>query len=423
MRSLPALLCVVLQAAIANVAAVAPADRLVGGVPIPGDVAVSPAADPSRPGRDFLGAWVGSWGGSLRHVLVVESAEPNGAVHVLYAVGDAPGQGVKAASMRREGVVSGRELVLSGAPYTATYRLDPDGTLEGLYVSGTIRSYARLRRVALDELRADASLPWGQPERVFLDGPVEGAQPQPLEVALFRPQGPGPHPLAVVNHGSTGLGRDPRSFGRTWWSFGLADTLVRHGWIVAFPQRRGRGRSGGLYDEGFAEDRARGYTCEADISLRGAERALVDIEAAVTALRRRDDVAPGAVLMAGQSRGGILALAYAGRHPEDVSGVIDFVGGWLGAACGSATQVNQALFRVGAGYKKPTLWLYGEDDLFYPIAHSRQNFEAFRGAAGEGTFMTWTVPGQRAGHALISHRELWRDAVDRYLAGAAATGP
>jgi len=34
------------------------------------------------------------------------------------------------------------------------------------------------------------------------------------------------------------------------------------------------------------------------------------------------------VVMGGQSRGGILSVAYAGRRPEQVKGVINFVGGW-----------------------------------------------------------------------------------------------
>jgi len=47
---------------------------------------------------------------------------------------------------------------------------------------------------------------------------------------------------------------------------------------------------------------------DADRSLAGAERALIDVDAAIAALRRRPDVAPLPVLIGGQSRGGVLAL-------------------------------------------------------------------------------------------------------------------
>ena len=53
----------------------------------------------------------------------------------------------------------------------------------------------------------------------------------------------------------------------------------KRGWIVAFPQRRGRGKSGGLYDEGFTPDRSE-YSCDPEFSLPGLERALTDMDAA-----------------------------------------------------------------------------------------------------------------------------------------------
>src|SRR4051794_40153842 len=43
--------------------------------------------------------------------------------------------------------------------------------------------------------------------------------------------------------------------------------------------------------------------------------------------------------------------------------------GWLGTGCASAAAVNGALFRRGAAFTGPTLWLYGRDDPYYPITH------------------------------------------------------
>jgi hypothetical protein len=90
---------------------------------------------------------------------------------------------------------------------------------------------------------------------------------------------------------------------QTWWVPEIADFLVDRGWLVAFPQRRGRGRSDGLYDEGFAADRTQGYSCDPNRSLPGADRALTDIGAAIEALRRRADVAGASILIGGVSRG------------------------------------------------------------------------------------------------------------------------
>jgi hypothetical protein len=68
--------------------------------------------------------------------------------------------------------------------------------------------------------------------------------------------------LAVINHGSTGYGDNPAAFKYTVTNDWLADILVERGWLVAFPHRRWRGGSGGVYDEGFTTDRTH-YTCDA----------------------------------------------------------------------------------------------------------------------------------------------------------------
>jgi pimeloyl-ACP methyl ester carboxylesterase len=126
------------------------------------------------------------------------------------------------------------------------------------------------------------------------------------------------------------------------------------------------------------------------------------------------------ILLVGQSRGGALSIAYAGLHPAQVQGVINFVGGWLGEGCSVSRDVNQTLFARGARYGRPTLWLYGRTDPFYSIAHSQANFAAFEQAGGHGTFLEFDVPGG-FGHGLIGHQELWSGAVSRYLDSLAAT--
>ena len=43
----------------------------------------------------------------------------------------------------------------------------------------------------------------------------ENGKPVQLEVAVFKPNGAGPFPLLVFNHGSTGDGKDSELFGLT----------------------------------------------------------------------------------------------------------------------------------------------------------------------------------------------------------------
>lgn len=267
--------------------------------------------------------------------------------------------------------------------------------------------------LALMAYPAAAESTRGQSELVAT-GLVEDGKPVRLEVVTFKPSGQGPFPLAVINHGSTGRGNNPALFTRTWFNLDLADFLNERGWLVAFPQRRGRGKSDGQYDEGFSPERAKGYTCDASTSLAGADRALRDIGAAVTALKRRPDVAASRILIGGQSRGGVLSVAYSGAHPEQIFGVINLVGGWVGDGCGTARTVNQGLFEQGAPFKRPTLWLYGRHDPFYAISHSRENFAAFQKAGGQGSFLEFDVPGGY-GHGVIDHPQLWSAPIGTYL--------
>lgn len=396
------------------------AHLLVDGVPLPSDASIT-AATPGSAFQQWSGAWVGVWGGSLKHIMLVESVSEDGAAQIVYAIGENPYVGIQPSWQRLEGTVSGRTLKVTGKSFSATYAMAEDGGLKAHFERGNVASSATMAKADLASLtRPDAVVAWTRGKSEFLQTDlIEDGKPVRLEAVIFRPSGAGPFPLAVINHGSTGRGTNPRLFTETWFSTDFADFLNDRGWIVAFPQRRGRGKSDGLYDEGFAEDRARGYTGDIDITLRGADRALGDIDAAITVLRRRPDVAPAPVLIGGVSRGGVLSIAYAGQHPEQVAGVINFVGGWLGERQPTASTVNHQLFERGASYRRPTVWLYGQHDAFYSIPHSRENFAAFERAGGHGKFLEFDMPvGQ--GHFVMGRPELWSGPLDSYLNSLAA---
>jgi len=235
-----------------------------------------------------------------------------------------------------------------------------------------------------------------------------------LELLVRKPPGPGPFPTVVFNHGSTGRGDNPELFRRSWTSSAAAAYFVDRGWMIIFPQRRGRGASEGRYDEGFEADRSR-YSCEPSLSLPGVDRAIEDLDAVMAHVRTRSDVVQSKLLLAGQSRGGILSIAYAGERPDVFVGVVNFVGGWMGDRCANAVAINTATFKRGAKFLRPTLWLYGDADPFYNLSHSKGNFAAFAAAGGKGRFESYWVPGQNAGHAVIAHPKLWTDHLTQYL--------
>lgn len=400
---------------------VAAADLLVDGVPLPSDATVA-AITPGSGFEQWGGVWVGVWLGSPKHILLVESVGEDGAAHVVYAIGDNPGARRQRRWLRLEGVVTGRTLKVAGKGFSATYELTEGGGLKALFEAGNTAFGATMSRADFASLtKPDAVVEWTRGKSEFLQTEmIEQGKAIRLEVVIFRPSGPGPFPLAVINHGSTGRGDKPAQFTETVFFTELADFLNDRGWIVAFPQRRGRGKSDGLYDEGLADNRIRGYTGDIYTTSRGADRALSDIDAAITALRKRQDVASAPVLIGGNSRGGVLSIAYAGLHPEQVAGVINFVGGWLSESYSTASTVNRLLFIRGASYGRPTIWLYGQHDTNYSIAHCRDNFAAFEKAGGLGKFVEFDMPvGQ--GHFVIGRPSLWSGPIDSYLRSLAAT--
>jgi dienelactone hydrolase len=114
---------------------------------------------------------------------------------------------------------------------------------------------------------------------------------------------------------------------------------------------------------------------------------LRDIDAITPLLLAQPFVDRGRVAIGGLSRGGILAIAWTGRQPTVARAAINFVGGWMGEACSSATSINQNLLKRGMTFPLPSVWLYGDNDPFYRLVHSRANFAAFKAARARLTNM------------------------------------
>jgi dienelactone hydrolase len=235
-----------------------------------------------------------------------------------------------------------------------------------------------------------------------------------LEMRLYKSAQPGRAPTFVFNHGSTGEGSDPVLYKRRANWPGVAQFFVARGWAVVMPWRRGRGGSEGTYAEGLDPAGSRGYVCDGVVTIAGADRALRDIAAAMKAIRAMPFVDPDRILIGGVSRGGILSAAYAGVHPTEVIGVVNFVGGWVGTACSNAADTNQRLSARGARYPGPMLWLYGENDPYYSLEHSRANFAAFTALGGKAGFHAYPSPN-RNGHAIAEYPALWSQHLDNYL--------
>ncbi len=381
--------------------------RNVDGVPLPADISVSHPAQ----NNSFAGAWSGLWGNRLKHILVVESVQPDGTADVVYAYGDMISWGINKGFERYPARIDGDQLVVSGRWFVATYQKLPSGVLMANFKAGPTLSQAILHPLNLGSRQPK----WTAAEFDRIKTELsENGQAIELEVVTFKPAGAGPFPLAIVNHGSTGNGKIPAIAKLTFVDTAIAQFLTDRGYLVVFPQRRGRGKSDGLYDEGFRDNRENGYSCSTRKSLAGADRALTDLEQIIKTLVNRPDVEAGPILLSGVSRGGILSMAYAGRHPDQVSGVINFVGGWMSEGCRNGAEINDTLFIQAAKFPRKTLSLYGENDTYYSTAHTTERFQTFKKHGGQGVYEVFDVPGGN-GHSLSAAYDLWSPVAAAYL--------
>lgn len=380
---------------------------LIGDAPLPAGIEISEVGT-----APYAGVWLGRWDSWRSHILVVEGVDEDGLFDVIYSVGRSQYGGGN--WFRGKARQENDSLVFTDDDFAARYTLSDTGRLRGVYP--TEDRFAVLERQDLSAVLATPTDDWfelGQREFLTTDITEDGEAIE-LAVAIYVPDGDGPFPLALVHHGSTGSGTSERDFEWVFTNDWFADVLNAHGWIVAFPQRRGRGGSDGLYDEGFAEDRSEGYSTEARLSLPGAERALIDANAALAALRKRPDVSDEAVLFTGVSRGGVVALMQAGDQPEDTAGVINFVGGWMTESPGDP-EINPTLFRRVEGYDGTVLSIYGKDDPLYSIDHSRANLAQIEAVGATSEFHVATVPEFNRGHWVLWWPLLWEEVVEDYL--------
>ncbi len=77
--------------------------------------------------------------------------------------------------------------------------------------------------------------------------------------------------------------------------------------------------------------------------------AVEDLRTAIAFDLRQRGVQPGPVLLAGQSRGGLLSIVYAELHSMEMLGVISFVGGWTADWCNGDAFNTRTLGTAGAG--------------------------------------------------------------------------
>jgi dienelactone hydrolase len=242
--------------------------------------------------------------------------------------------------------------------------------------------------------------------------PAPGAGKKGLEAVMVRPNDPGPHPLALINHGAPRAGSDRRKMTPSDM-LPQAREFARRGWTTVVLMRRGYGDSGG----DFAED---AHACgrRPDYYDSGVQSAN-DLRAAIAYLSKLPEVDPTRIISIGRSAGGFATVALTAKPPAGLIAGISFAGG-LGSpakdeVCNPA-ELIYAFHRFGKISRIPMLWVYAQNDHFFSPEIAAGLYKAFTTAGGTAQFVS-ARPFASDGHFLFSLAgiPIWTPMVDAFL--------
>jgi dienelactone hydrolase len=226
-----------------------------------------------------------------------------------------------------------------------------------------------------------------------------------LETTIFKPDGDGPFPLAVLNHG--------KEFGNPLFQprsryIVAARELVRRGYVVAIPMRGGFSKSSGRYVDGGC-------------NIAGnAKHQATYVRSALDYMTKQPYVDRSRIVIFGQSHGGLTTMAFSTEPYEGVRGILNFAGGLrlTGAQCFDWENVLVAAFRdFGRSARYPTVWFYGDNDSYFEIALAKRMYEAFVSAGGKGQLVAYG-PFKSDSHRLFGDRDglkVWWPEAERFL--------
>lgn len=229
-----------------------------------------------------------------------------------------------------------------------------------------------------------------------------------LVTNIFKPDGPGPFPVVIINHG-WGVERIPSAqlaFRPTM----IAAEFMRRNFAVVVPMRRGFSGSSGAA-VGFENCRLSGFK----------HASIDDLKAVVSWVKTRPWADAGSLLMLGHSAGGLATLAYASTPDPGVRLFINFSGGLRGGGgCNWESELNTVVVDYGRGTKQRTVWFYGSNDSFFSASLYRKIFKEYS-TVSTNSVLYDLGDFKHDSHLLFSDFDgypLWRDAFWKEISDA-----
>lgn len=269
-----------------------------------------------------------------------------------------------------------------------------------ILISAAIAALTLLPGVAhLEELPLDYRM-----NEHIVHVPAGSQQQAMLETTVFQPNGPGPFPLIIINHG-----KDP---GRPSLQprdrfYHMATAFVERGYAVMVPMRQGFSKSTGRYRDHGCDMTANGYS--------QAE----DIRDTLAFARQQSWVDKDRIVIAGQSYGGLATIAVGTQELPGVRGLINYAGGLRDDSdrCAWRSALVSAFAEYGSKAKLPSLWMYGQNDSLFGPELAQRMHAAFEQAGGRARLVEFPA-FKRDAHGMLASRDgekVWLADTEKFL--------
>lgn len=237
-----------------------------------------------------------------------------------------------------------------------------------------------------------------------------------MQYTVYLPDGPGPFPLVLVNHGTDS---NPR-MQPVDRPIVLAREMVARGYAVVAPMRRGFAGTQGRYQHNSCVEHRRidvqGLGSSKDWSMTDE---VFDLHAFINAIVGMPEIDRSRIVMVSQSGGFTSTLGYMTMPRSGALGYINFVGGGFSYCAGKVNLAlaSQSGMRLGQKVQRPGLWIYARQDSFVSAATYRVMFNSFVSAGGKASWVELNPPIEE-GHYMLGEDKAvstWWPHVEAFL--------
>lgn len=224
-----------------------------------------------------------------------------------------------------------------------------------------------------------------------------------LETTIYKPDGPGPFPVVVINHGKA-YG-DPR-FQSRYRPVIAARYFLQRGYVVLVPMRQGFSKSSGSYINGGCNVESNGRT--------QAE----DVKTVLDYALEQPYADKSRILIVGQSHGGWTTLAFGALNYPGVKGLVNFAGGLRQETCaGWETGLARGAAGYAADTRVPSLWFYGDNDSYFTPTTWQEMAARYNAGGGKARVVAFGTFGSDS-HSMFGATKgqtIWQPEVTRFL--------